>query len=377
MKELEKILDKYYAIKEHTEAVVLATVIHVEGSSYRRPGARMLIESQGNWTSGVSGGCLEGDLLKKSKLVLIDGETRVIRYDTRTDDEDQIGIGLGCQGLIDILLQKVSTAHPNNILEELNTSLGTRKLKVILHHWDKILDWTNDFYPLENTNDKDNFELKSPVKEKLSHDIRSCTENMESGLFHYSLPDNSTLKVFIELIVPKTQVFIFGHEYDVIPLLELLRVLSWRSVLLCSPRKLTRQQHELADDILPLDNLDTLHYRTDRHSAAVLMTHDYTTDRSILRHIINTDLDYIGLLGPRDRGERLVQDLQDSGISIDRIGQHLHYPSGLDIGANEPEEIALSICAEILAVQRHRRGGKLIQRSSPIHKRKAQELPGQ
>ena len=132
MKEIRRILKEYDQIDFSTEKVALASVVNVEESSYRRIGARMLVRSNGMWTGGISGGCLERDALKRSQMAIFKNETTRVVYDTMDDDENQIGIGLGCNGRIEVVFTPIDKENPNNELEQLRGILEADKPALML-----------------------------------------------------------------------------------------------------------------------------------------------------------------------------------------------------------------------------------------------------
>lgn len=367
MRELQLLLEKYHSLREKTDQLVLATVIHVAGSSYRRAGARMLIDASGNWTGGVSGGCLEGDLLKRAQGVFLSGNKEVVSYDTRDDDPHQIGVGLGCKGLIDILLELIDCNNSDNYFELLAKGNPERKTQIITH--------TLDNRVISQNLDKLCFEHGSFETTRISEDPgldktlkASMVEALQAGQSQLVELSNSsdTFKLFIEILTPKRLIYICGHEYDTIPLMEICRKLNWEIHLVCKPTKINKQQYQLADKIIDNKDPSALSFAEDRHTALITMNHDYATDKAILRQAQNTALPYIGILGPQSRGEKMLKELN---ITDAALLERLHYPVGLDLGAEEPEEVAISIVSEIIAVQYGRQGGSLKFRQAPIHDR--------
>lgn len=147
MKELIQILGQLNRLLQSGESFALATVVFVDGSAYRRPGARMLIDEQGNWWGGISGGCLEGDLLKKAQLAMRQQTIKNITYDTREDDPFQLGIGLGCQGLIEIIIDPIR-AHLVDVANQLQACLESGHTHVMQSTWD------DDFFEMKEVADQ-------------------------------------------------------------------------------------------------------------------------------------------------------------------------------------------------------------------------------
>ena len=132
MKEIKAIIEAYHKIDFTKNKAALATVVRVEGSSYRRTGARMLISDSGEWIGGISGGCLEGDALKKAKFAMAQNKSSMVTYDTTDDDPYQIGVGLGCNGIIDVLLAPIDFQNVNNQVLILSDCLQSRKPSVVI-----------------------------------------------------------------------------------------------------------------------------------------------------------------------------------------------------------------------------------------------------
>lgn len=368
MKELSNISKRYSQLKASGDNMVLATVVDVEGSSYRRPGARMLIEKQGQWIGGVSGGCLEGDLLKKAMQVFQTSIPRLVRYDTREEESNEIGVGLGCRGLINIWLEYIDPGDADNSIEQIQGILNRDSVQYRLQVLDTDKSKQTKAWIFGN---------KEDIMEKLDSEawpVELCNEILNriqqgfSGLCHDISKTDSDFKVFIEIIEPKPLIYICGYEYDTIPILELCRQLSWRSCLICKASKMSKLQYELADQHIDInESKEHLKKATDR-TVVLLMTHDYKTDLDYLKACLQSEAFYIGLLGPRSRGERLLAESGNESICDESISR-IYYPTGLDIGARQPEEIAISIFSEIMAVRSDRSGGPLKGRHAPIYDR--------
>ena len=341
MKEIQSIIAKYDIYKAKGLKMALATVVNVEQSSYRRSGARMLITEDGNWIGGISGGCLEGDTLKKAKHAIIHNKPVKVTYDTRDGDPSQIGIGLGCNGLIDVLITPLNEKDNQNI-DQLKEVTKRRYPSILITDLQsgKVIDCTysiNDLDPLSEEID---------LVKSLGRSIMTQTNGGH----------------FIEFMPPTLSLYIFGKNYDVIPLARLAKEIGWNVSVIANPMKVSSHIYESEDNII---SLDTNSEALDQYSIALLMSHDYKTDKQNLLKIQQHDLRYIGILGPRKRSTQLIQEFQSEGhtISVDNI----YAPMGLDTGATTPEEIAISIIAEIRSVFSQRNGGYLRERKGSIH----------
>jgi len=361
MKEIKAIL-KAYDQMGGTQEAALATVVRVEGSSYRRTGARMLVMEDGNWIGGISGGCLEGDALRKAKLAMFQDKPSLVTYDTTDEDAQQIGVGLGCNGIIDVLIAPLDN-EPGNPLEILRQCTDKRQPCILL----TIVQ--NDggpeaLYPGRMLQ-AEQLPTGLPV-EGLLADIEHVKARQKSVSRRYTLPSGGQLSVFIEFLPPTLRLLLFGGHYDVFPMAQLGKDLGRHITVYANPHKLSRAIFQQADEIKPKD----APVEIDNYTACVLMAHDYKTDLNNLRRLLSTDVPYIGLLGPRQRTDKMLDELAAEGITLsERDHERLHSPVGLDIGALSPEEIALSVLAEIRACFSEREGGFLKWRGGTIHER--------
>ncbi|SKB27315.1 XdhC family protein [Daejeonella lutea] len=370
MKEIKAIIKAYNTIPSGTHAA-LATVVRVEGSSYRRTGARMLVFDDGTWIGGISGGCLEGDALKRARLAINNSRATLITYDTTEDDPHQIGVGLGCNGVIDVLFTPLDLNDKNNPVEILKSCLeASRDTHVLLTitalegNWDKVA--TGDVIRYKGRDSLST--LKNPRIETAIFDnvLQQIAEN-KSAPAQFSA-DRSSIEIFIEILPPEISVVLMGHQYDVYPMSRLLKELDWRVSVCGDVLKINPQIRNYANTIIPASEFSSL--TIDEHTAIVLMSHDYKTDKKNLLRALQTRASFIGMLGPRVRSERIWKELAEEGNPVTKAEMdRIHAPVGLDIGAVTPEEIALSLAAGIKAAFANRNGNFLKFRETPIHPR--------
>jgi len=370
MKEIRSILAAYDRLDHTANRAALATVVRVEGSSYRRTGARMLVVDDGTWVGGISGGCLEGDALKRARLAIARSKPSLVTYDTTEDDAHQIGVGLGCNGIIDVLLMPVLPNDPHSPISVLREVVADRRQTNVLLTITKLngelsgLGMGNIFRysdreSLRGLGDK-------TLVEGFGKDIQRVVENNKSAALSYVLSDGRELEVFAEFLPPELHVIVMGHQYDVFPLVKVIKELGWRATIVANPQKIHREVAALVSAVVPPEEFSPK--IIDNYSAVVLMSHDYKTDKKNLPLVL--DAPYIGLLGPRVRAERIFAELRDEGVAIlPEAEERIFAPIGLDIGAITPEEIALSMVAEIRAVFSKREGGMLRVRPATIHER--------
>ena len=370
MKEIKSILAAYNRLDYATQHAALATVVRVEGSSYRRTGARMLVVDDGTWVGGISGGCLEGDALKKARLAIARSKPSLVTYDTTEDDAHQIGVGLGCNGIIDVLLTPVLPGDPRNPISVLQEVVADRRQTNVMLTITKLQGDLNGFEMGNIIRYADRESLRElgdeSLAERLEQEIRLVIENSKTAALALVLDDGREFEVFAEFLAPELHVIIMGHQYDVFPLAKVIKEAGWRATIVANPQKIHREVAILVSAVVPPESFSS--EMIDDYSAVILMSHDYKTDKNNLPLVLNAP--YIGLLGPRVRAEKIFAELHEEGIIIPpETGERIFAPIGLDIGAITPEEIALSMVAEIRAVFSKREGGMLRERSSTIHER--------
>jgi xanthine/CO dehydrogenase XdhC/CoxF family maturation factor len=372
MKEIKAIISAYDGLNKTTTAAALATVVRVDGSSYRRTGARMLVTDSGIWVGGISGGCLEGDALKKAQYAIIKSESSLVTYDTTDDDPYQIGVGLGCQGVIDILFTPLDYQNKNNPVEVLKSCIETkRQMQILITLTDLKGEWGNikagDVIRYKDNNSLKVFgevSFEKELEEKINQQIQSARSKPEQ----FEMSDGRKLSVFIEILLPEIHLILMGHQYDIYPLTRIVADLGWRATVVSYLFKLNNKIVSPGVSVFDFDKFGDV--PIDEYSAIVLMSHDFKTDKLNLARALATRANYIGILGPRVRAEKIFKELEQQGIPVwDEDQRRIYAPAGLDIGALSPEEIALSLLAEIRTVFSNREGGSLRLRGTTIHER--------
>ncbi|RLD24468.1 MAG: XshC-Cox1 family protein [Bacteroidetes bacterium] len=359
MKEITNIVEVYESLKNTPARLVLATVIDIKGSSYRRTGARMLIQDNGEYHGGISGGCIEGNALKKAHLALSKNKAIEVTYDTSKDNEAEIGVSLGCNGVISVLITPIDIRDPNNAVEQLRSCLSSREPTILI----TVLESDGDSieagqvikYISEGALEK---QFGAGYQPELDKDIQTILANGKSKINVYK-----NCKLFLEHIPPSTQIVIMGGNYDVYPLLKITDSLNWQSVIVANPKRLAHNIHQLANQVVT----DFNDVNIDQFTVAILMSHDYNADLRNLEKVLKSDIKYIGLLGPASRKQDMLADMP---FTINKSDEdRIFGPAGLDLGASQPEEIAISIVAEVLSVMRQRPGTSLRDRQGPIYDR--------
>ena len=367
MTELQAIVDSYCRVSAEGRRAALATVVRVEGSAYRRPGARMLVADDGETTGVLSGGCLEQDVSKRALEVIKLREARLITYDTSSDEDIVWGLGIGCSGIVQIVIEPLADYDDKIIafLEQCTVSEGPGVLATVIESEQKsgIAIGTRTFLsPVEQS-------IVGVISPELFLDVSAAASSGRSINRRYRVGDDA-IEFFINVIEPIVPLVIFGAGDDVLPVVELARNLGWRTTVVDTrARRSSLKRFEAADKVLltPPENVSSEVRITDR-TVVLVMTHNYLHDLELLTWLLNTPLRYLGCLGPRARAERLVSEITGGNVELAAtyFGQ-LHAPAGLDIGAETSREIALSIISEIRAVIASRSGGLLRNRLGPIH----------
>lgn len=372
MKEILQIIKAYDASVHAGKKSALATVVHLNGSSYRRPGARMLVTDDGELTGAISGGCLEGDALRKAMLVLSQQQSKLVTYDTSDEDDATIGIQLGCAGIIRVLFEPINPNNQNNPVQLLRKAVALRQ-KTVLVTLFSLEDNRNE-QPgtclLMEENENISGEIPYPeLHDAIMEDVNEAMSKKTSGFKNYT-NKNISVTAFIEFLQPAISLIVIGAGNDAIPMMQIadsigweIRVVDGRSthakperfvsacqVLVSKPEKVLEQ--------IPIDE----------QTVFVLMTHNYNYDLAMLKELLLRKVTYIGILGPKKKLDRMLEELQAGVMKLSQEQLNSIYgPVGLEIGAETPEEIALSIIAEIKAALSGKPGGSLRNKQDVIH----------
>lgn len=363
MKEIRKIIDEYDSIDFSSESAAIASVVNVEESSYRRIGARMLVRSNGVWIGGISGGCLEGDALKRSQKAIFKNKPSRVVYDTMDDDKNQIGVGLGCNGRIEVLFTPIDKNDPNNPIEQLRTIVERNSPSTIL----KIVEADDeDLLGVSQLIDQDikSISFCDLSNTDLSSLITTANEKRRPLLSSLKNSTGAELKVLVEYIKPETRLVIVGDNYDVNAFIGIANELGWEIHVVGKAKKLSKYAFASAKKVYDYEEAETIEVHD--YTAVVLMSHDYNWDKKMLPIFMAKKPRYIGMLGPKKRMHKMQKEIAD--LDLERL-INFHSPVGLDIGAESPEEIALSIASEIVATFRDRKGTPLKHREGTIHER--------
>lgn len=371
LKEINEIINAFQLAQQKGHKTALATVVYVEGSSYRRPGARMLVEEDGRMTGAISGGCLEGDALRKALLAIHQQQNKLVTYNTLDEDDVAFGVQLGCNGIVHILFEPIDANDENNPIALLERAQLYRRETVLatlfsLHNFHGPQPGTCFFLDAESSYSKiENAVLQTIVQDDAASVLKAGT----SAIKEYT---DFELTAFIELLQPPISLIIVGAGNDAFPLVEMTKVLGWQITVADGRATHANTQrfpnvHQLITG-KPADVFQQL--VPDEWTVILLMTHNYKYDLAMMKLLLPINCRYIGTLGPKKRLERMFDELKEEGITVTGEQQNKIFgPIGLDIGAEAAEEIALSVLAEIKAVFADRNGSFLRNRSAGIHSR--------
>ncbi len=374
-KEIRDIITAFKEAQAYGRQTALATVVHVEGSSYRSSGARMLVEDNGKMTGAISGGCLEGDALKKALLAINQQQNKLVTYDTLHEDDVEFGVQLGCNGIVHILFEPIDAAQSNNPIALLEKCFSQRADAVLV-----TLFSLNNYYGNQpgtcaffDGNHFYNVIENKTLEDRIRTDALIVLATKSSQLKQY---DEFELTGFIELIEPPVSLIISGAGNDALPLVEMATILGWQITVVDgrSTHASIKRFPKVHKIIVGKPAEVSRQLLIDERSVVVLMTHNYNYDYEMLKLLLQQPSRYIGSLGPKKKLERMLDELREQGIAVTEEQLSMIYgPTGLDIGAEEPEEIALSIIAEIKAVLAERKAGFLRNKPGGIHVRPAIE----
>jgi xanthine/CO dehydrogenase XdhC/CoxF family maturation factor len=329
------------------EPLVLASVFETEGSTYSKAGARMIINSQGDFQGMLSGGCLEGDLAERARAVLDSGKAQTVSYDLGVNGEELWGLGVGCDGLMRIFLQPLLAEHDYAPFEAIARAYEGDQLEIAV----TVLE-SEDIEPgatlVTSGDSAESFGLKDAEATVLQDEARtalagrtSLTKSVQIG--------KATATVLLAMVTPRVRLLLLGAGLDAEPVTRLAGELGWRvSVVDHRPAYIDNGHFDEAEEVICCAVEDMSGYvELSGFDAAIVMSHHLASDRQYLAQLSKSDISYVGLLGPKERRRRLLAELGDAAAALDG---RLHGPAGLDIGAVGPAAIALSIISEIYSV---------------------------
>ncbi len=363
MPEMEAILNLAALASVRAEEICLVSVVGVEGSSYRKPGARMLLTRSGLRAGTISGGCLEAEVSKKAWWLTENGAS-LQRYASFFDEDSGVAYGLGCGGTVILLLERGPAAQA--VLAALRLTVEDRQHVVVVTELTESSPGTRlvrnaageILYAAPGWSELQLARIEKLADETLSGGTRNITITAEN-----SSKEPHEIPLFCERIAPPPALWIFGAGDDVQPLVEFAYDLGWHITVADGRSHLARQERfPHAHRVLAIspDDSATLIGEMEPNDAVVLMTHSYEQDRALLAQLLPRALGYLGILGPRSRTMHILRQLTGAAkgtgpgtatlpLTLDEAAARLYSPVGLDISAHTPAAIALSIAAEVQA----------------------------
>jgi xanthine/CO dehydrogenase XdhC/CoxF family maturation factor len=342
----------------------------------------MLVCEGGATTGTISAGCLEADVIEHAKRVIKAGEVSLVEYDTAsTSDEMAWGLGLGCNGLVRVLVEPLAptSLYVEALRRSCEVHAGDSPMMVatVYQHTasgsappeGRVAIVARLFIDEGGETGREN--LSDEVASLIEGDMRVTARAESPGTRVYEVAGGS-LKVFMETLLPPVHLVVFGAGHDALPVVELARGLGWQTeVVDPQARPVSHSRFAMADRVTLARPEDVAaQVRITPRTLTLLMSHNFSHDLALLRFLLASPARYIGVMGPRKRTERMLSELaaDDEAFRLDEADiARLYSPAGLDIGANAPTEIALSIVAEMRAVLDGRRGGMLRERRGSIH----------
>lgn len=321
------------------DAAALVTLVRAEGSSYRRPGARLLLGARSEYAGTISGGCLEAEVVRKAAWLVRDGAL-VERYSTMFDDTAEVPFGLGCGGVVDLLLEPGDTEEFRALMGAMERSLAGEDMTVLT--WlprdgkrleRAVLSAGGDFvFAGSGLSEPELVDARAGVL------MRGWVESMPEG-------------IFVERIAPPQRLFVLGAGDDAKPLVSMGALLGWSVIVMDGRTQLARVERFPEAErvvVIPSASADLLGIRP--QDAVVLMTHSYERDRELLAALLPLRPRYLGLLGARHRSSLLVSEVAAKlGRTVASCCEQIYAPVGLDLGGDGPEAIALAVIAEAQA----------------------------
>lgn len=372
MKERATILTEAARLRQMKHPYALATVVKVNGSAYRRPGARMLITPNGSTHGTISGGCLEREVARQALRMMETQASPTVQAFDLSDDDLILGFGTGCDGVVHVLIEPAPKPHHTDPLALLQTCYDHRHTGLLA----TVINAPEGsgalgrrlLYRADGTAGGDLAD--GPLHELLRADLAAILADQRHQIRRYDTAAG-TFEVLFEMIRPPVHLALFGAGHDVHPMVHLARTLGWRvTVVGRKPVNVLTERFPDADAHIFLMHPEEApdHVAFDAWSAAVVMNHQYPRDKTLIGALLGTSAAYVGALGPRVRTARIRQELAAEQPALTEAHfDKLHGPIGLDIGTETPDEIALATLAEIQAVLHGRTGGKLRNTPGRIH----------
>lgn len=354
------------------DSVVLATVVRVTGSSYGGVGARMVIRGDSSTVGLVSGGCLESDLAEHARRVHASGRAEVVTYDTREDDDAPWGLGLGCNGLIEVLLEPLPPLRAKDVAAIIDQALAGDAPSVIATVIRVTASETgfpaigaHALFGSGETLSVGDWGAGSTLADASEH-IDEALAAGRRGLVR----EFGVVEVAFEVVMPAVRLIVCGTGPDAAPVVRIASQLGW-DVTVVDHRPVSEAHSKRFPGARVVECAEALRLAevlpVTARTAAVVMSHNFPRDRDYVQALLTADIAYLGVLGPRARTERMLAELAAGNGPHSAIGDRLFAPVGLDLGGEGPDAIALAIISQVSAVMTGRAGGHLRDRRAPMH----------
>lgn len=370
MTTLRHILDAHLDL---SGPAALATIVKAKGSSYRRAGARLLIRADGSTVGMISGGCLEHDVVEKALKIVKTGLPQLAVFDMTGTDDELWGYGQGCNGVISVLIEPLGDAKIPRQFQFLRECLTTRTSGVlgsVFRVEGEVATHVGSHLMLRSSGEVEETIRHPVVSSALAEAARDVLAKQASITKEFRFTDGS-VEAFLEFVRPPVHLVVAGGGQDAIPVAAIATQLGWDVSIIdhrpayADAKRFPKGSRVILTEPQGLDGKITVDDRT----AVLVMTHHFQHDCSLLRHFLSQNsISYVGLLGPAKRKDLILKRLSQDGFQVSSDQLHrLHGPVGLDIGSEEPEEIALAVIAEIQTVLSRREGGFMNDHSGPLH----------
>jgi xanthine/CO dehydrogenase XdhC/CoxF family maturation factor len=373
MSELTDVLGAIESLSARGEKLALATIVAVRGSTYRRPGARLLVPEDGELVGNISGGCLENDVADVARIVMREGVARIVSFDLTADDDAVWGWGLGCNGAFELFVEPADKAA--EVAGALRMALEDERPICMV----TVLEST---VPGVGQGDRILVKPDGAVERSFGDPaVDAAARDAGLELLAAERSEIRTLpgtrgeaRAFVEVLEPPLRLLICGAGHDAAPLVRHAAALGWAPIVVDDrPEFLNRERFPEAAAFVLVERPEKVAEKVpvDDRAYVVVMTHNFLRDKDYVRSLLGSPARFVELLGPRVRTERLFAELRAEGVEVPEDLDRFRSPAGLDLGAEGPDEIATAICAEIVAIKRGRGGGFLKDRPGPIHERHA------
>jgi xanthine dehydrogenase accessory factor len=349
---VREVLKKVEAWRDAGQAVALATVVKTEGSAPRRAGARLALSDDGEMAGSVSGGCVENDVIYHAQQALETGEPTLLRYDISGDMVWDVG--LACGGALEVWVERLEAEDPLQVALERALNAGRTVAQALCLEGAGTPGAKRLVWPTGKTMGSLG---DGALDQQATADAQDMLAQPGAALYEYKDP---AARVFIEVFPPPPHLVIFGGVHAAIPLTTFAKTLGYL-VTVIDPRRqfANRERFPHADQVIaawPQKAVEQLEMGPMTFCA--ILTHDPKIDEPALKGVLGRGAGYVGAIGSRKTHAERFERMAKHGVSADQLGE-VYAPIGLDLGAKTPEEIALAVMAEIVAVRRGAPGGFL------------------